>query len=161
VSFLVDTSILARLANTADKQYPVALQSVIELHRQGETLYVTPQTIIEFRSVATRPQANNGLGLSSTESDRQTTRFESLFPLVVDTPGIFPVWKSIVSQAGTIGKQVHDARLVAVCHVHAITHLLTFNTIHFQRFASIAPGIIVVDPMTVYRDDSDFTRLSL
>ena len=38
---------------------------------------------------------------------------------------------------------------VAVCHVHGVKHLLTFNTAHFVRFASFGPGIVVVDPATV------------
>jgi len=44
---------------------------------------------------------------------------------------------------------VHDARLVAVCHVNKVTHLLTFNVGHFARLAGFGPGIIVVDPSTV------------
>ena len=48
-----------------------------------------------------------------------------------------------------IGKQVHDARLVAVCHVYKVTHLLTFNVAHFTRYVGFGPGIVVVDPATV------------
>ena len=59
---LVDTSILARLANTADPFHAVATKAVVELHRTGETLVVAPQNLIEFRNVATRPKAMNGLG---------------------------------------------------------------------------------------------------
>jgi hypothetical protein len=54
VAYLIDTSILARLANTADIQYPVTVQSVMELHRLGEALHVTPQNLVEFRNAATR-----------------------------------------------------------------------------------------------------------
>ncbi len=50
---------------------------------------------------------------------------------------------------GIIGKQVHDARLVAVCHVHGVTHLLTFNVGHFVRMAGFGPGLVVVDPTRV------------
>jgi hypothetical protein len=50
---------------------------------------------------------------------------------------------------GIIGKRVHDARLVAVCHVHAVTHMLTFNVAHFAGMAAFGPGIIVVDAATV------------
>ena len=46
-------------------------------------------------------------------------------------------------------KQVHDARLVAVCHVHRIERLLTFNVGHFVRFAKLDPGVVVVDPAKV------------
>jgi predicted ATPase len=47
-----------------------------------------------------------------------------------------------------VGKQVHDARLVAICHVHAVTHLLTFNVGHFVRMG-FGPGVVIVDPATV------------
>ena len=57
--------------------------------------------------------------------------------------------ESLVSALGVIGKQVHDACLVAVCHVHAVTHLLTFNIFHFVRMAGFGPGLVVVDPATV------------
>jgi hypothetical protein len=54
-----------------------------------------------------------------------------------------------VSALGVVGKQVHDARLVAVCHVHAVTHVLTFNVAHFARLAGFGPGVVVVDPASV------------
>jgi predicted nucleic acid-binding protein len=53
------------------------------------------------------------------------------------------------STAGIIGKQVYDARLVAVCHVHGVTHLLTFNTADFARVSAFGPGLAVVHPATV------------
>jgi hypothetical protein len=69
--------------------------------------------------------------------------------LLVETPDIFPAWKAIVMALGVIGKQVHDARLVAVCHVYAVTNLLTFNVRHFVRLSGFGPGVVVVDPATV------------
>lgn len=68
---LLDTNVLVRLANTADAAYLVAVRAVVELHRRGEVLHVTPQNLIEFRSVATRPGALNGLGLSPPGSDSE------------------------------------------------------------------------------------------
>jgi predicted nucleic acid-binding protein len=72
-----------------------------------------------------------------------------VFRLLPETPDIYPAWKALVHAAGVIGKQVHDARLVAVCHVYGIIHVLTFNVRHFNRFASIGPGILVVNPADV------------
>src|SRR5437667_12481533 len=69
VPFLVETTILVRLANRADASYPVADGAVVELHRRGELLYVTPQNLVEFRNVATRPAAVNGLGLSAAAAE--------------------------------------------------------------------------------------------
>jgi predicted nucleic acid-binding protein len=149
VAHLIDTSILGRLANTADVSHAAAVRAVVELHRRGEVLYITPQNLVEFRSVATRPIALNGLGLSSVEAEAKAAVFEATFPLLAETPDIYPAWKALVGALAVIGKQVHDARLVAICHVHQITHLLTFNVAHFTRLASFGPGVVIVDPVNV------------
>jgi predicted nucleic acid-binding protein len=146
---LVDTSILGRLANAADVQHGTAVRAVLELHRRGEVLHLTPQVLVEFRNVATRPLAVNGLGLPTADVDTLAATFESRFPLLPETPDIYPAWKALVTVVGVIGKQVHDARLVAVCHVHKVTHVLTFNVAHFARLASAPPGVVVIDPATV------------
>jgi hypothetical protein len=80
--------------------------------------------------------------------------FESLFSVLPETPDIYPAWKSLVSQSGVIGKQVHDARLVAVCHVHKLSHLLTFNTAHFLPLAGLQPNLGVVHPTSVQPADT-------
>jgi predicted nucleic acid-binding protein len=146
VAYLIDTSILARLANTADAAHAEAARAVVELHRRGETLHITVQNLVEFRSVATRPTASNGLGLSVVDAQAIAADFEASFPLLEETPDIFPAWKALVGTLGIIGKQVHDARLVAVCHAHRVTHLLTFNVSHFTRLGGFGPGVVVVDP---------------
>jgi predicted nucleic acid-binding protein len=149
MAHLVDTSILARLANTADALHAVAAQAVLELHQRGEVLHVTAQNLIEFRNLATRSKGVNGLGLSVAEAEAKAAVFEGKFPLLAETPDIYPAWKAIVGALGVIGKRVHDARLVAVCHVHAVTHVLTFNVSHFVGMAGFGSGLVVVDPATV------------
>jgi predicted nucleic acid-binding protein len=149
MAYLIDTSVLGRLANTADAHYPTADRAVMELHRAGEVLHITPQNLVEFRNLATRPKAANGLGLSAVDAEAKAAVFEGTFPLLAETPDIYPAWKALVGALGIIGKRVHDARLVAVCHVHAVTHVLTFNVAHFVGTAGFGPGIVVVDPATV------------
>ncbi len=149
MAFLIDTSVLGRLANRADASHSIAKAAVAALHRRSEVLHVTPQNLVEFRNFATRPVSSNGLGLDTGTAEGVAMAFEAAFPLLVETPDIYPAWKSIVIAFGVIGKQVHDARLLAVCPAHAVTHLLTFNVAHFVRLAGFPPGIIVVDPATV------------
>lgn len=146
---LIDTSILGRMVNQADAHHAVAKAAVVELHRRGEVLCITPQNLVEFRNFATRPIAVNGLGLAAFAADQLMAKFEATFPLLPETAAIYPAWKAIVGALGVMGKLVHDARLVAVCHAHGVSHLLTFNVAHFTRMAGVAPGIIVVDPATV------------
>ena len=149
MAVLVDTSVLARLANTADALHATATRAVVELHRRGEVLHVTAQNLIEFRVVATRPVAVNGLALTVTAAESQATVFEAVFPLLAETPDIYPAWKALATGLGVLGKQSHDARLVAICHIHRVSHLLTFNVVHFTRLAAFPPGITVLDPGSV------------
>lgn len=100
-------------------------------------------------NVATRPVALNGLGLAPPDAEAKAAGFEAAFPLLAETPDIFPLWKAVVGTLAIVGKQVHDARLVAICHAHKVTHLLTFNAPHFARLATFGAGITVVDPATV------------
>src|SRR5580658_1382088 len=118
MAYLLDTNVLARLANAADARHAVAARAVLELHRRGEVLNITPQVMVEFRNVATRPAAVNGLGLSTVDAEAQAATFEVRFSLLAETPDIYPAWKDLVGAISVIGKQVHDARLVAVCHVN-------------------------------------------
>lgn len=149
MAVLVDTSVLGRLANSADASYAVAQAAVAELHRRGEVLHVTAQNLIEFRNFATRPVSANGLGLAPAAAAGLAATFEAAFPLLDETPAIYPAWRTLVDALGVIGKQVHDARLVAVCHVYGVSHLLTFNAAHFARLAAAPPGVVVLDPVTV------------
>ena len=149
MAYLIETPILLRLANTEDAQYSVAEVAVEKLQERGEGLYIAPQNLIEFRNGATRPLAANGLGLSIAEAKFKADIFEAAFSLIPETPDIFPAWKALVQAAGVTGKQVHDARLVAICQVSGITHILTFNIRHFTRLVTFAPGITVVEPQSV------------
>ncbi len=147
MAYLVDTPILLRLANTSDVQYPIAYDAVHTLQRHGEMLHITAQNLIEFRNAATRPLADNGLGFSVDSVEQKAAAFEALFPLLPETAEIYPAWKSLVHRAGIIGKQVHDARLVAICQVYAMTHVLTFNVRHFARLAASVSGLVIVHPL--------------
>lgn len=150
MAILLDTNILGRLANTGDVMHNVTALAVGTLELRGETLYIAPQVLIEFRNFATRPiKPNNGLGLSATEASKLATQFEAMFSLLPDTPDIYPTWRAIVDGLGIIGKTVHDARLVAVCHVHGVSQVLTFNVNHFTTLSKFGRGIVVLDPRGV------------
>ncbi len=149
MSYLVDTSVLGRLANRWDTFYPIAVNALAELHRRGETVFICPQNLIEFRNFATRPRTVNGLGMTIASAVMKAAQFESSFSLLPETPAIFPAWKAIAHAAAAAGKQVHDTRLIAICDQFGVANLLTFNLSHFTRLAAFVPGVTIVDPATV------------
>ena len=96
-----------------------------------------PQNFVELWVVATRPVSQNGLGLSIMEAASELTRLKSMFPLLPDTPAIYPVWENLVIQYRVSGKPAHDARLVAAMQVHGLTTILTFDKTGISRYAGI------------------------
>jgi hypothetical protein len=89
------------------------------------------------------------LALSVADADALAATYEAAFPMLDDIAAIYPAWRSLVVALGVIGRQVHDARLAAVCHAHGVRHILTFNVAHLTRLAAHPPGLTVVDPATV------------
>jgi predicted nucleic acid-binding protein len=137
VNWLVDTNVLLRIAQPSHAMYSDAARSLAIIARRGDHLRITPQNLIEFWAVATRPIANNGLGISPVEAAAELLKLKKLFEVLPDEPEILFQWEHLVVKHGVIGRQTHDARLVAVMLVHNLTHLLTFNDRNFKRFNEI------------------------
>jgi predicted nucleic acid-binding protein len=144
VAALVDTNLLLRSLNSDDPHYEAAASALAKLRLRTE-LCIAPQNLIEFWAVATRPRKLNGLGMTTAEAETEITSIRQLFRVLPYTPAVLEAWQGIVTRYGVAGKQTHDAHLVAVMQVHAVTEILTFNTADFSRFA----GITALDPALV------------
>jgi predicted nucleic acid-binding protein len=132
---LLDTNILTRAAQPGHSMYQLAVDAVAEVRRQGDTLCIVPQNLYEFWVVCTRPTAQNGLGMLSTQAQAELTQLKALFSLLDDTPAIYPQWEQLVTQYQVHGKNAHDAHQVAAMMVHGLSRLLTFNVGDFQRYS--------------------------
>jgi predicted nucleic acid-binding protein len=137
MKYLVDTNVMWRRFNSSDPFYPVVKIALDRLILQGNELCITPQNLIEFRAIATRPIQANGLGMTPDGATSEAQVLESFFRLMLDIPAIYPRWKNLVDTYAITGKQVHDARLVAVMQAYGISNLLTLNPSHFVRFTQI------------------------
>jgi predicted nucleic acid-binding protein len=120
----------------------LAKKAIDRLRLQNRSLYLAPQNLVELWVVATRPVAQNGLGLPTPAAAAELTRLKSMFPLLPDTPGMYHVWENLVIQHQVSGEPAHDARLVAAMLIHGLTSILTFDRTGFSRYA----GIQVVHP---------------
>jgi predicted nucleic acid-binding protein len=137
MNYLIDTNILARLAEPGHTMHQPALDAVKRLTQQRHKLHVVPQNLYEFWVVCTRPTSANGLGKSAPEAVAELTSIKSLFLLAEDTPAVFSAWERLVASIPVLGKNAHDARLVAAMTVHGLSHLLTFNAKDFRSYPNI------------------------
>jgi predicted nucleic acid-binding protein len=142
--YLVDTNVLLRFA---DRTHPLHtnIRSHVRQRRQiGDQPCATAQNYIEFWNVLTRPATRNGFGLTPADADLLLQLVERLFPLLPDSPGVYPEWRRLVCQYGVSGVQVHDAKLAAAMIANQITTIMTLNVDDFRRYAP--EGIVIVDP---------------
>lgn len=142
---LLDTNILLRFAKPIDPAHAVVRAVLHHYLSYGEILCIVPQNIYEFWAVASRPIANNGLGLSIAECETEVNDIVSIFRFVPDSAMVYAEWYTLVRNHGCQGKVSHDARLIAAMKAAGIDTILTFNTGDFVRYA----GINVVDPITI------------
>ncbi|HXF39312.1 MAG TPA: type II toxin-antitoxin system VapC family toxin [Blastocatellia bacterium] len=123
-------------------------EAVQKLRSRNEILCFTPQVLSEFWNVCTRPaSARDGLGLSTTQTDRKARLVERYFRLLHDSLVTFQQWRRIVVAHSVMGVEVDDAKLVASMNVYGLTHLVTFNLTDFKRY----PAITHISPVEVKR----------
>jgi predicted nucleic acid-binding protein len=133
--------VLRRVVAT-DPQYPLVKSCLDSLMAEGHDLLVTPQVLVEFHAVATRPVTANGLGMSCGEALLQVEEIAQLFELLPESPGIFEEWKRLTASVSACGRQSFDARLAAVTLSNNLDGLVTLNSDHFRRFK----GLSLIDP---------------
>ena len=120
-----------------DPLSPVATAAVDELKRRGQKASVASQNVVEFWSVATRPVSVNGLGMLPDKVATEVDRIEKMFRVLDDVASAYKRWRGLVGAYAVRGRQVHDARIVALMLEHGIGHILTFNVDDFTRYSEI------------------------
>ena len=144
--YLADTNVLLRFLHRTDPRHSIVWSAVHTLKADNQ-LRAASQNFIECWNVSTRPVIRNGFGITPQEADTLLQIAERMFPPLPDSAAVYREWRRLVVQYGVSGVQVHDAHLVATMLAHNITHILTFNTSDFARYAP--EGIVAVDPATV------------
>jgi predicted nucleic acid-binding protein len=148
MAYLLDSGILLRLADQKDRQYSTVVDAVALLVDRGEQLVISTQNVAEFCNVATRPVANNGLGrLPSEVLTFVEEEIEPLCAVLAEVSAVYRELKRLIVKYAVSGKQVHDARLVAMMLVWKIDSILTLNDRDFRRYES--EGIQVVTPASL------------
>lgn len=148
MAYLLDTGILLRLVDKHDPRHATVNSAVGLLGNKGEVLFITTQNMAEFCNAATRPVANNGLGLAPHDAlDLVEREIEPICSALAEPPAVYAELKRLIATYGVVGKQIHDARLVAMMLVWQIENIRTLNDRDFQRYAP--EGITVLTPASL------------
>ena len=136
---------LAASRDRGHSLYAVATETLMRLNDDDQDCILVPQVLYEFWVVATRPIDVNGLELSVDDAKLAIEKWMTAYRILLDEPGIYQLWESLVMTHQVKGKPAHDARLVAAMQQHQVTKLLTFNVRDFDRF----PEISVYSPQEI------------
>lgn len=145
MSYAVDTNLFVRSLHVNHPQQQNAKLAISTLLARRKIVCLFPQNLYELWVVATRPVAQNGLGLDANQTLKELARLKSTLLLLPDTPPIYAAWEKLVSQHLVLGRNAHDARIAAAMLVQGVSHLLTFNGGDFKRF----PHVTVVTPSEI------------
>jgi predicted nucleic acid-binding protein len=146
--FVLDTNILLRIPFDKASAPTEASQAYIALLAQGFAVGTTVANLAEFANVATRPVMANGVGLSSAQAQARIRTFEGQLAVFSESIESYEIWKRLLAQYEVRGRQVHDARIVAIMLQEGIRNILTFNTPDFARF----PEIVTLHPDQILKN---------
>ena len=134
---LLDTNIILRSKQNGSSHHKEVTEKLIKLAENGEELVICPQVIYEFYVVATRPPDNNGFGLSPETAIGELENIVETYSMLAETDQVYFNWRKLISDYKVIGKNAHDARIVAFMVSNSIGSLYTLNKKDFERYHSI------------------------
>ncbi len=144
-SYLLDTNIILRFTDTYSSEYEIINNAIFQILLQDGQCFITPQVLIEFWVVATRPVAANGLGWTPEATGQAVQMLINQFEWLEETPDIFRIWLSLATTHKISGKRIHDLRIQAVVLAHNISHILTLNPKDFIE----VEGMTIVHPNSI------------
>lgn len=142
-AILLDTNVILRSLASDDPEHPQVASAIRNLAVSGARMFVSTQNLYECWAVLTRPVEANGYGLSALETGAKIRHIMTVFPVLSEPPDMVDVWLDLCTRYGVRGKQVHDARLVALMKIQNLPYILTLDKSDFERFAN---EIVCVHP---------------
>ena len=129
----VDTNILLRSVLTAMPEHALVDALVKRTIREGTELWISGQVIREFIVQATHPRTL-AQPLTIAQVAKQIETFKPLFRIADETAAVRDKLLELLQAYPTLGKQVHDANIVATMLAFDIDTLLTLNIADFKRY---------------------------
>lgn len=133
----LDSNVLLAATDHTRSAHAAAVAALEQWPAAGTTLYASGQVLREYLVVATRPVEVNGLGLSSREAWSNAAALRARLRLLDEDVAVNQRLLEIGGTTEIVGKQIHDANLVATMLVHGLDTLATDNLQHFARYRDL------------------------
>lgn len=141
-SCFIDTNILVYASDANSPWYRKSNQALKNAINGGVPLFISPQVLREYLSVATRSVTHEKT-IPWDKINKNHLRFQRAFKVLPEDIATAQKLGELVQKYHVSGKQVHDANIVATILVHGIQSILTHNVDDFKRYS----GLIKVVPL--------------
>ncbi|HEY7215359.1 MAG TPA: PIN domain-containing protein [Thermoanaerobaculia bacterium] len=133
---VLDTNVLLSATAPHRPLHQAALVVLNDWPNRGLVLTTSNQILREYIVVATRPVEVNGLGLDIDDALANVAALHGRVRLLLETEATWKRLQALVATYRVLGKQIHDANLVATALTHGVTRLVTANAGDFSRLAA-------------------------
>ncbi|HAZ46089.1 MAG TPA: VapC toxin family PIN domain ribonuclease [Cyanobacteria bacterium UBA11369] len=145
-SVFIDTNIFVYAATNQSPFHQAALQAIQRLYDSSVEVWISRQILREYLAILSRPQPfTNPLPVATLIEDVRL--FQTRFRIAEDDPQVMERLLTLMGQIPMVGRQVHDANIVATMLVYGISQLLTNNVDDFNRFSEFITVLPLVQPM--------------
>lgn len=132
---MLDTNVFLAATDEGRAEHRDAL-TVLNDWAAGHTqLCTSGQVLREYLAVSTRPANKNGLGLSLPDALGNVHAIRARTTALAEDAKVTERLLGLLADVECLGKQVHDANLVATMLVHGVGTIVTMNAGDFARFA--------------------------
>lgn len=131
---VIDTNVLLAATDEGRGDHDDAIALLSTWPGLGSTLYTSGQILREYLAVATRPSAQNGLGMTRAAAVSNVRTMRERLHLLAEDGKVTDRLLELLEVVQCTGKQVHDANVVATALVHGVDAIVTINFDDFTRF---------------------------
>lgn len=147
-SCFVDTNILVYASGRTSPWHNRANDLLKKATIGGVTLFISPQVLREYLSVATRSVAQKN-AIPWDKISKNHIHFQRIFKVLPENIATAKTLGELVHTYHVAGKAVHDANIVATMLVHGIKYLLTHNVDDFKRYKDLVKTILLEEQQTI------------
>ena len=134
---LIDTNVLLEATDEGRRLHEQALVVFQFAQKAGLDLFLGTQVVREYLVVATRPVANNGLGMNMASALENIGRFRRRSSMIAETLRASDLFIEWAGQWGICGKKLHDLQILATASSAGMNALLTANQEDFPTTSPI------------------------
>ena len=133
-SVFLDTNVLVAISVQSHPSHASASALVARLVSESVPLSISVQVCREFLSVTTRQPLGATRALTSDEAVAALDYWRSACVVLKEDAAVLAELLTLVREYQVLGKQVHDANIVATMLANGIGRLATLNFADFRRF---------------------------